>query len=57
MLNHERLLWANDFPHPDACWLESQELLAEHAAHLTDAQRDAIVRDNVMKLYGLGPAQ
>jgi predicted TIM-barrel fold metal-dependent hydrolase len=57
MLNHERLMWANDFPHPDACWLQSQELLAENAAHLTDAQRAAIVRENVMKLYGLDRAQ
>ena len=56
LLNYERLLWANDFPHPDACWLESQELLATKAAHLTEEQRSSIVRDNVMKLYGLEPA-
>jgi uncharacterized protein len=53
LLNHERLMWANDFPHPDACWLQSQELLAENAAHLTEKQRTAIVRGNAMKLYGL----
>lgn len=53
LLNVERLLWANDFPHPDACWLESQELLAKNAAHLTPEQRAAILRGSVMKLYGL----
>lgn len=53
MLNTERLMWANDFPHPDACWLESQELLAENASHLTAAQLAAITHDNVKKLYGL----
>lgn len=56
MLNVERLLWANDFPHPDACWLQSQELLRDNAAHLTPAQLSAITHDNVVKLYGLDRA-
>jgi predicted TIM-barrel fold metal-dependent hydrolase len=55
MLNPARLLWANDFPHPDACWLESQALLAANAAHLSPADRDAIVHDNVLEVYGLQP--
>jgi predicted TIM-barrel fold metal-dependent hydrolase len=53
MLNPERLLWANDFPHPDACWLESQELLAKHTAHLSAVDRDNIIHDNVKRVYGL----
>jgi predicted TIM-barrel fold metal-dependent hydrolase len=53
MLNPERLLWANDFPHPDACWLESQELLAKHTAHLSSVDRDNIIHDNVKRVYGL----
>ena len=32
-MNHERLMWANDFPHSDATWPNSQAMLAEHAAH------------------------
>jgi predicted TIM-barrel fold metal-dependent hydrolase len=53
LLNPERLLWANDFPHPDACWLHSQALLAEHAAHLSPKDRAGITHDNVARLYGL----
>ena len=37
LMNPERLMWANDFPHSDATWPNSQEMLAEHAAHLDDA--------------------
>jgi len=53
LVNPERLMWANDFPHSDSTWPWSQEILAKHAAHLTDAQRDLILHDNVARLYGL----
>jgi predicted TIM-barrel fold metal-dependent hydrolase len=53
LLNPERLLWANDFPHPDACWPQSQQLLAEHASHLSPTERSGITHDNVIKAYGL----
>jgi predicted TIM-barrel fold metal-dependent hydrolase len=56
LLNPQRLLWANDFPHPDACWLQSQSLLAEHAAHLSPEHKSAILCDNVRNLYGLKQA-
>ena len=40
LMNVERLMWANDFPHSDATWPDSQALLAEHAQHLSaDAAR------------------
>ena len=53
MVNHERLLWANDFPHSDATWPWSQQMLAKHTKHLTDEQRDRILRDNTCELYGI----
>ena len=53
LCNIRRLLWANDFPHSDSTWPHSQELLAQHAAHLTDAERRLILHDNVAELYGL----
>jgi hypothetical protein len=28
LLNRQRLMWANDFPHSDSTWPRSQELLA-----------------------------
>jgi uncharacterized protein len=52
-MNWRRLLWANDFPHSDSTWPWSQELLAEHTAHLTDEQREAILGGNVAELYGI----
>jgi uncharacterized protein len=53
LLNVERLMWANDFPHSDSTWPWSQELLAEHTAALSQYERDRILHDNVAELYGL----
>ena len=52
-MNHERLMWANDFPHSDATWPNSQAMLAEHAAHLDDDVRARILHDNAAELYGI----
>jgi predicted TIM-barrel fold metal-dependent hydrolase len=52
-MNHERLMWANDFPHSDATWPRSQEMLAEHAAHLDEDVRARILHDNAAELYGI----
>jgi len=52
-VNVRRLMWANDFPHSDSTWPWSQEMLAEHAAELSDEERRLILRDNVKELYGL----
>jgi predicted TIM-barrel fold metal-dependent hydrolase len=53
LCNIRRLLWANDFPHSDSTWPNSQALLAQHAAHLTDAERRLVLHDNVAELYRL----
>jgi predicted TIM-barrel fold metal-dependent hydrolase len=53
LLNDERLMWANDFPHSDSTWPWSQEMLAEHTANLTDRQKDRILHDNCAELYGI----
>jgi predicted TIM-barrel fold metal-dependent hydrolase len=52
-LNIRRLLWANDFPHSDSTWPDSQELLAKHTADLTHQERRWVLRDNVADLYDL----
>jgi predicted TIM-barrel fold metal-dependent hydrolase len=51
LMNVERLLWANDFPHSDATWPDSQRLLAEHASHLSERDRHRVLHDNVAELY------
>ena len=53
LLNDERLMWANDFPHSDSTWPWSQDMLAEHTGHLTERQKDRILHDNCAELYGI----
>jgi predicted TIM-barrel fold metal-dependent hydrolase len=53
LVNTERLMWANDFPHSDATWPNSQALLQEHAAGLDEQTRRRILHDNVADLYQL----
>ena len=53
MLNVRRLMWANDFPHSDATWPWSQEVLAEHTKDLTEQEKRWILRDNCAELFGL----
>lgn len=50
---YTQLLWASDFPHTDSTWPLSLQLIAEQTAHLTEEQRQAIMRGNVAKLFGL----
>ena len=52
-MSDRQLLWASDFPHTDSTWPHSQELLAEHTKHLTEGQRQAIMRDNVARVFNL----
>ena len=53
LMNHERLMWANDHPHSDATWPWSQDVLAEHTAGMSDHVRDRIIKHNVADLYGM----
>jgi predicted TIM-barrel fold metal-dependent hydrolase len=52
-INHERLMWASDFPHSDSTWPDSQKVIAEQTSHLSADVRDRILHDNVAELYGL----
>ncbi|HEY5153954.1 MAG TPA: amidohydrolase family protein [Acidimicrobiales bacterium] len=56
LMNVERLLWANDFPHSDSTWPWSQEMLHTHTAHLSDGDKQLILHDNVADLYRLPTA-
>lgn len=53
LLEHERLMWANDHPHSDATWPESQRVVAEQTSHLAPDVRDDILWRNCARLYGL----
>jgi predicted TIM-barrel fold metal-dependent hydrolase len=53
LMPHQQLLWASDFPHTDSTWPRSQQLLADHTAHLTEPQRQDIMRENAATLFHL----
>ena len=53
LCNPRRLMWANDFPHSDSTWPNSQALLQEHAAGLDTQHKNWLLHDNVAELYGV----
>jgi hypothetical protein len=55
-MNPDRLLWANDFPHSDATWPNSQQLLAEKRGDMGDGEFQRLTRDNCAELYGIALA-
>ncbi len=52
-LNIKHLLWANDYPHPDSTWPNSQSIIGPQMAHLSDAEKNQVLHDNVAELYNL----
>ena len=52
-MNPRRLLWANDFPHSDATWPNSQALLTAHTQCVSEQERRWILRENVKELFQL----
>ncbi len=52
-MNYKQLLWANDYPHSDSTWPNSQALLAEHASGVAPEKVRAILRENTANLFSL----
>jgi predicted TIM-barrel fold metal-dependent hydrolase len=50
----ERIIWASDYPHPDAKFPGVTEELSEAIASLNDVQQQRIAGDNALALYGIG---
>lgn len=53
MVNNNKLIWASDYPHTDSTYPRSQEILGKQMAKLTEAQKNAIVHDNVAAVFNL----
>jgi predicted TIM-barrel fold metal-dependent hydrolase len=49
----ERIIWASDYPHPDAKFPGVTDELAEAIAPLSDEQQQRIAGENAVELYGL----
>ncbi|MBV1876575.1 MAG: amidohydrolase [Pseudomonadales bacterium] len=56
MLDNNKLLWASDYPHTDSTYPNSQNILSEQMAHLTETQKNAVVHDNVLGAFTLAGA-
>jgi len=48
-----RIIWASDYPHPDAKFPGVTEELTEALDGLTFAQQQAITSESAMALYGI----
>ena len=49
----DRIVWASDFPHPDAKYPGVTEELMEATESLSDDDRRLIAGENALRLYGL----
>jgi predicted TIM-barrel fold metal-dependent hydrolase len=51
LMNAKRLMWANDFPHSDSTWPNSQTVIDKLTVGVSEDIKQAILRDNVAELY------
>ena len=52
LVGADRMVWASDFPHPDAKYPGTTTMLADSLSGLTHAQQQAIAGGNAAALYG-----
>lgn len=50
---HDNCMWSNDFPHPNSTWPNSLKVIDRDLGHLPADARAKLVRENVIKLYGM----
>lgn len=53
LMNPDRLLWANDFPHTDASWPWSQDIFRRNAEGISEELVRKIVYQNTADLYDI----
>lgn len=49
----DNCMWSNDFPHPNSTWPDSLKVIERDLGHLPAQARAKLVRENVVKLYGM----
>lgn len=52
-LNMEHVMWASDFPHSDGTYPHSREVMRRVTEGFSEAQRRAVLLQNVARLYAL----
>ena len=53
LVGEDRIIWASDYPHPDAKYPGTVKELIDSTASLTSVQKDRIYGANAGELYGL----
>jgi predicted TIM-barrel fold metal-dependent hydrolase len=53
IIGTQTLMWGSDFPHHNSTWPESQRVLADQFAGVSNDDRRLVVWDNVRRLYQL----
>jgi predicted TIM-barrel fold metal-dependent hydrolase len=53
LIGLDNLLWGNDYPHHDAIWPNSMSILDRIMDGVPDDERQKMVWDNVVELYGI----
>ena len=51
LIGVDNVMWANDYPHGDSTWPNSKEAISRQFDTMPAADRQKILRDNVIKLY------
>jgi predicted TIM-barrel fold metal-dependent hydrolase len=54
LVGADRIIWASDYPHPDAKFPGVTEELAEALEGLSFAEKQAITSESALALYGIG---
>jgi len=49
----DTFMWSNDYPHAASTWPHSRQVIAEELGHLPREVLRKVVRENVLRLYGL----
>jgi len=53
MVGNRNIMWSTDYPHSETTWPNSQAVIEEQFAGLTEAERRPIIYDNARRFYGL----
>jgi predicted TIM-barrel fold metal-dependent hydrolase len=50
----DRIMWSSDYPHSETTWPHSQKIIGDIFERIPADEVKKIVRDNCVKLYGIG---
>jgi predicted TIM-barrel fold metal-dependent hydrolase len=49
----DNCMWSSDYPHANSPWPHSRKVIERDLGHLSPEAKQKLVRDNVLKLYGM----